>query len=117
MTDNARHLMMTRRHLLGKSATGIGSLGLASVLNESLFSNTTGSFPGRAKRVIYLFQSGAPSQFELLDHKPELQKLHGQELGADFFEGQRQTGMTAGQRNRFVARSTRSRSMVKVASN
>lgn len=98
MTDNARHLMMTRRHLLGKSAAGIGSLGLASVLNESLFSNSTESFPGRAKRVIYLFQSGAPSQFELLDHKPELQKLHGQELGADFFEGQRQTGMTAGQK-------------------
>ena len=61
-TDNARHLMMTRRHLLGKSATGIGSLGLASVLNESLFSNTTGPFPGRAKRVIYLFQSGCPSE-------------------------------------------------------
>ena len=93
-------MMLTRRQLLGKSAVGLGSLGLASVLNRNLFSQAPGLLPGKAKRVIYLFQSGAPSQFELLDHKPELERLHGQELSSDFFEGQRQTGMTARQTKR-----------------
>ncbi len=90
--------MMTRRRLLSRAGIGVGSLGLASVMNGNVLSQTPNLRSGRAKRVIYLFQSGAPSQFELLDHKPELEKLHGQELGSDFFEGQRQTGMTAGQK-------------------
>ena len=103
-------LMSTRRQLLGRAATGIASIALASLLNENLFAGTpdtaksaTGAggfpnFPPKAKRVIYLFQSGAPSQFELLDHKPALEKRHGQELDAAFFKGQRQTGMTARQK-------------------
>lgn len=90
--------MMTRRRLLSRAGIGVGSLGLASVMKGNVLSQTPNLLSGRAKRVIYLFQSGAPSQFELLDHKPKLEKLHGQELGSDFFEGQRQTGMTAGQK-------------------
>ncbi len=51
----------------------------------------------KAKRVIYLFQSGAPSQLDLFDHKPLLNKMNGQELPESVFGGQRLTGMTAGQ--------------------
>ena len=98
MNKNHDPFMMTRRRLLSRAGIGVGSLGLASVMNGNVLSQTPNLQRGRAKRVIYLFQSGAPSQFELLDHKPKLEKLHGQELGSDFFEGQRQTGMTAGQK-------------------
>ncbi|MEE2642791.1 MAG: DUF1501 domain-containing protein [Planctomycetota bacterium] len=97
-------LMTTRRQLLGRASCGIGSLALASLLNGDAAAkdlnqgNGRTHFPAKAKRVIYLFQSGAPSQFELLDYKPELEKQHGKELPASFFRGQRQTGMTAGQK-------------------
>lgn len=109
-------LSMTRRQLLARTSTGIGSVALASLLNTNLFANRAGdrqrvgglsgfpNFAPKAKRVIYLFQSGAPSQFELLDHKPLLEKLHGQQLKPDFFNGQRQTGMTARQ-NKQVCKS------------
>ena len=101
MNHDEYNLMLTRRQLLGRSSTGIGSVALASLLNtdERLAAEPSDqSGIGRAKRVIYLFQSGAPSQFELLDHKPKLDKLHGQQLGPEFFKGQRQTGMTARQK-------------------
>ena len=52
----------------------------------------------RAKRVIYLFQSGGPSQLELFDYKPTLRQMNGQELPASVRMGQRLTGMTAIQR-------------------
>jgi hypothetical protein len=54
-------------------------------------------FAPRAKRVVYLFQSGGPSHLELLDEKPELKKLHGTELPDSIRQGQRLTGMTSGQ--------------------
>ena len=54
-------------------------------------------FAPKAKRVIYLFQSGAPSQIELFDHKPALAKLRGTELPDSIRRGQRLTGMTATQ--------------------
>ena len=105
-------LMATRRQLLGRATTGIGSIALASVLNADLFADRTAAagparglaglphFLPKAKRIIYLFQSGAPSQFELLDQKPELDRRHGNVLEQAFFKGQRQTGMTAGQQKR-----------------
>ncbi|MEC9094201.1 MAG: DUF1501 domain-containing protein [Planctomycetota bacterium] len=98
-----RSLMPTRRELLGKTSWGIGSLALASVLNRDCFSAGNRSpvqlpFRPKAKRVIYLFQSGAPSQYELFDHKPVLDRQHGKDLPASFFKGQRQTGMTANQK-------------------
>ena len=75
-------LLLTRRHLLGRAATGVGTLGLASLLNPRLFAdeaqNSAGGLAGfpnfapKAKRVIYLFQSGAPSQMDLFDYKPKL---------------------------------------------
>ena len=54
-------------------------------------------FPPKAKRVIYLFQSGAPSQMELFDYKPVLEKLRGTELPSSIRQGQRLTGMTSAQ--------------------
>src|SRR5205823_2367719 len=54
-------------------------------------------FAPKAKRVIYLFQSGAPSHIDLFDYKPRLQQYHGQELPASVRMGQRITGMTSGQ--------------------
>lgn len=57
----------------------------------------TTHFAPRAKRVVYLFQSGGPSHIELLDEKPELRRLHGTELPDSIRQGQRLTGMTSGQ--------------------
>ena len=90
------NLLQTRRQFLGR--TSIGSAALASLLNDKVSADAAGPVIGQAKRVIYLFQSGAPSQFELFDHKPKLEELHGKDLGTEFFKGQRQTGMTAGQK-------------------
>src|SRR5438876_3466262 len=102
-------LAMTRRHFFGLSSTGIGGAALASLLNPSLFAAgpetdpKTGGLPGlphfapKAKRVIFLHQSGAPAQMELFDYKPKLQKLHGTELPDSVRRGQRITGMTSGQ--------------------
>ena len=103
--DNA--MMQTRRQFLGRTSAGIGSVALASLLNPRLFAGLAGfpNFAPKAKRVIYLFQSGAPSQFELLDHKPALAKAHGQVLGSEFFGGQRLTGMTSGQKEKKICKS------------
>ena len=103
-------LIENRRQFFGRTTTGIGSLALASLLNPKLFAapaktSASGGLPGlphfaaKAKRVIYLLQSGAPSQMELLDYKPTLKNLHGKPLPASVREGQRLTGMTAGQRS------------------
>jgi hypothetical protein len=104
--DNSNY---TRRDFLTKTSLGLGGLSLASMLNsENLFAsnriqnaavNLKGlpHFVPKAKRVIYLFQSGAPSQLDLFDHKPLLNKMNGQELPENVFGGQRLTGMTAGQ--------------------
>jgi hypothetical protein len=97
-----------RRDFLSKSALGLGALGLAGLINPvssfATSSNTSGAFsdalphfPAKVKRVIYLFQSGAPSQMDLFDHKPLLQKMYGQELPPSIRQGQRLTGMTSGQ--------------------
>ena len=109
-------LHVTRRHFLRRSATGIGSLALASLLNPQLFAAASPAgkahgglaglphFKPRAKRVIYLFESGAPSQMDTLDYKPTLAKLHGTELPDSIRAGQRLTGMTAGQKSFPVAK-------------
>ncbi len=111
-------LMLTRRQFFGRTATGIGAAALASLLNPELFAGQTKSkapslglpelphFTPKAKRVIYLFQSGAPSQMDLFDYKPKLVELHGQELPDSIRKGQRLTGMTSGQKNFPVAPTT-----------
>src|SRR5438270_6979600 len=109
--ERAEALSITRRHFFGTASTGIGLAALASLLNPRLDAETTGGQPGlphfapKAKRVIYLHQSGAPSQIELFDYKPKLDKLHATELPASVRMGQRITGMTSGQTTLPVARS------------
>lgn len=103
-------LNQNRRHFFGTSAKGIGAAALASLIgNESEakeeapttdpLNGTLPSFnhPVKAKRIIYLFQSGAPSQQDLFDHKPLLQEHFGEDMRDHFDMTQRVTGMTANQ--------------------
>ena len=93
-------LFLTRRQLFGRAAAGIGTVALASLLNERLFGGTAGThFAAKAKRVIYLFMSGGPSHIDLFDYKPKLKDYHSKELPASVRMGQRITGMTAGQKS------------------
>src|SRR5947208_3212420 len=87
---------ITRRHFLGAT---VGSAALASLLHQDADAALPNlpHFAPKAKRIIYLFQSGGPSQLELLDYKPRLRSLHGSELPASIRQGQRLTGMTSGQ--------------------
>ena len=90
-----------RRRWLQSTAGMLGAAAFAS-LNQPAFgaedkTNSLPHFPARAKRVIYLFQSGAPSQLDLFDHKPHLAKLQGTELPDSIRRGQRLTGMTSRQ--------------------
>ena len=93
---------MTRRHFFGRSATGIGAAALASLLKADASGNdgilTKPHFAPKAKRVIYLFMSGAPSQIDLFDHKPKLHDLFDKDLPASVIDGQRFTTMTSGQK-------------------
>jgi hypothetical protein len=87
--------MTTRRTLL-KSA--VGAAAVSALLQKDGFAATgLTHFAPKAKRVVYLFQSGGPSHLELLDEKPELKRLHGTELPDSIRQGQRLTGMTSGQ--------------------
>src|SRR3984893_10020637 len=90
---------ITRRHFFGRAGTGVGIAALASLLEREACASAglTGlpHFPPTAKRVIYLFQHGAPSQLDLFDYKPKLQTLRGTDLPDSIRQGQRLTGMTA----------------------
>ena len=102
---------MTRRQFFRRSTAGIaiGIPALATLLTADGFAADTATdpktgglaglphFPPKAKRVIFLHQSGAPSQMELFDYKPNLEKLQGTELPDSVRQGQRITGMTSGQ--------------------
>ena len=99
---------MNRRALLQRSATGLGATALASLLSRDAVAGTSPTLPhlaARAKRVIWLFQSGAPSQMDLFDYKPRLTEFHKQELPDSIRMGQRLTGMTSGQKNFPIAAS------------
>jgi Protein of unknown function (DUF1501) len=95
---------MTRRQLFGRASAGIGTAALASLLGEGR-ALAAPHFAPKAKRVIYLFMHGGPSQLDLFDHKPGLQKLHGQEFPASVLGDQRLTGMTSGQKSKPVTAS------------
>jgi len=92
--------LLTRRYFFGKAAAGLGTAALASLLQADESSGAMPGiphFPPTAKRVIYLFQSGAPSQMDLFDYKPRLKDLAKTELPDSIRGGQRLTGMTSGQ--------------------
>jgi len=112
-------LALTRRQFFGRSATGIGAAALASLLNPNLFAaeaskTDAGSagykgvlgrthFKPSAKRVIYLFMSGAPSQLDMFDYKPKMGDLFDKDLPDSVRMGQRFTTMTSGQKRFPVA--------------
>ena len=100
-------LNINRRHFLGKLGLGVGSAALSAALLPKLFKGIGGSdeevlagithFAPKAKRIIMLFQNGAPSQLESFDYKPLLNKMFNQDLPESIRGTQRLTGMTANQ--------------------
>ena len=91
-------LTLTRRQLFSRSSSGIGTLALASLLQDR--ASAAAMLPHiapKAKRIIYLFMQGGPSQLDLFDPKPALAKRHGEDLPASVRMGQRITGMTSKQ--------------------
>ena len=111
MDDFLKHKIeaTSRRDFLKKSSLGFGSIALYTLLGPNFGSaqNTipqikplagrTPHFIPKAKRVIYLFQSGGPSQIETYDYKPSLSKWHGQEIPPSLKQTQRNSGMVEGQ--------------------
>ena len=105
--------LLTRRTFLQKSTTGLGALALTSLLNPRIFALEPGNgpevpgalqrlhFAPKAKRIIYLFMSGAPSHLDLFDPKPKLTEMTGKDLPDSVRKGQRITTMTSGQKNLF----------------
>jgi hypothetical protein len=104
---NKYRMNLSRRKFLASAGLGLGTIGLGSLLTPGLF-NGDGTedtallaglpnFAPKAKRIIYLFQNGAPSQLESFDYKPLLCTMEGMELPASIRMGQRLTGMTSAQ--------------------
>src|SRR5262245_4271619 len=96
---------VNRRAFLARSALGLGGVALAELLHAA-DAKKPNPFAGildkphhapKAKRIIYLFMAGGPSQLDLFDHKPRLNELNGQDLPESVRMGQRVTGMTAHQ--------------------
>jgi len=111
LTENRRHI--TRRALLGRTASGIGTAALAYLFrNEFALAGMPSTaptpaigglaglphFPPKAKRVIYMFQNGAPSHVDLFDYKPKLKEWHGKEIPPEIQRGARLSTMTSGQK-------------------
>src|SRR3954452_11089492 len=102
-------LHVTRREFFGRSACGLGTAALASLMTRdgiALGADTAGAqtrigglaelphFPPRAKHVIYLFQNGAPTHVELFDYKPTLERMHGKPVPDSSLAGKRFSTMT-----------------------
>ena len=101
-TSFTHRLHETRRQFLSRSARGIGSLALASLLNPLATNNAAAEalagrwegvlrrphWPPRTKRVIHLYMAGGPSHLESFDYKPELEKMHGKPMPESFTTGQ-----------------------------
>lgn len=109
--ENRFNTTIARRAFLKGAGLGLGSLALSSLMNERTFASDADSdplksagalnplhFAPHAKRVIYLFMSGAPSQIDLFDPKPKLRDMTGELLPDSVRKGQRITGMTSGQK-------------------
>ncbi|MCA9117089.1 MAG: DUF1501 domain-containing protein, partial [Planctomycetaceae bacterium] len=101
---------LSRRDMLAHTGLGLGAFALAELLNpagagaaDSKSAAETGGVlsathhPPKAKRVIFLFQAGGPSQIDLFDHKPVLTERHGEELPESVRKGQRLTAMSGNQ--------------------
>ncbi len=96
---------ISRRDALHRIGAGLGSVGLAGMFNQSTSAGQASPlapkaphFAPKAKRVIYLFMSGGPSHHDLWSHKPKMREMFGKDLPEHVRDGQRITGMTAGQK-------------------
>src|SRR3954470_17004043 len=108
--------LYTRRQFFGRSVMGVGTAALASLLGRDAFGAGAASisrrgipglpdlphFAPKAKRVIYLFQNGAPSHVDLFDYKPKLREWHGKQIPSEIQGGRRLSTMTSGQKARPV---------------
>jgi len=106
---------INRRIFLKRGATGLGLAALTSLMGGAALADDNGGadkfgglkalphFKPKAKRIIYLHQSGAPSQMDLFDYKPRLNEFRAQDLPDSIRMGQRLTGMTSGQKKFPVA--------------
>lgn len=103
---------INRRHFLKNLGFGIGGIAMGSLFNQLGSGNSQTlhdilnrgelklpHFAAKAKKIIYLFQSGGPSQFELFDYKPKLIQFKGQDIPESVHGGQRLTGFTSSQKN------------------
>ncbi|MEM8526909.1 MAG: DUF1501 domain-containing protein [Bacteroidota bacterium] len=104
---------VSRRNFLTKTSMGLGAMALGSLIGGNVIGqhaaptavsspidgilNNLPHFAPKAKRVVYLFMSGGPSQMDIYDYKPALEKMHGKDLPDSVRKGQRLTGMSAGQ--------------------
>jgi hypothetical protein len=90
---------LSRRDLLARFGMGLGSVALGHLIGRDAVAAPAllPQVAPRAKRVIYLFQSGGPSQMDVFDYKPLLNKMNGEELPDSVRQGQRLTGMSANQ--------------------
>ena len=99
------HKKLNRRDFLLQTAAGLGAVALGDLMShnasannlEQSILNSLPSIAPKAKRVVYLFMSGGPSQFETFDYKPKLLNMLGQGLPDSVRKGQRLTGMSANQ--------------------
>ena len=100
LSDSDTRLIATRRHFFERCGLGIGSMALSALLGEGRARASSepdaapaaarpGHFPARAKRVIYLFMAGGPSQLDMFDHKPKLQEFNGEPIPESFIAGRR----------------------------
>lgn len=100
----ALELTMTRRHLFGRTALGLGTAAMAGLLGDQLVAQEPANaeglhHPAKAKHIIYLFMSGGPSHHDMWDYKPKLKEMAGQQLPEHVRDGQRLTGMSSNQAN------------------
>ena len=97
--DGRAPFSLSRRHLLSRVGLGFGGIALADLLQAAPEKGVLpiGHLPSKARRVIYLFQSGGPSQLDTFDYKPLLNRKHGEQLPGEVRQGQRLTGMSGNQ--------------------
>ena len=101
---NEWQTLETRRRFFARGRNVVGYAALSSLLGETLLGRAqagsgqvTTHFPAKAKRVIYLHMVGGPSQMDLFDYKPGMQKWYDKDLPDSIRQGQRLTTMTSGQ--------------------
>ena len=94
---NERRKLLTRRYFFKECGVGLGAMALASLLGDKAFGAVPADplaprvpqFAPRAKRVIYLFQAGGPSQLDMFNHRPALEKYDGQPLPEEIVKNER----------------------------